>query len=98
MRTVVTVATVAPIATRPGWTLLHAGVAAAEAAPSGLTNRELREAPLFLVTLDARELGANQRPMHGPLLDFNHARLDRRSLDRLRDGLRRGFLACVTRQ
>jgi hypothetical protein len=95
MRTVVAVATVAAVPARPAWTLLHPGVAAPEAAPSGLTNRELREAPLFLVPFDPRELCTNQRPMYRSLFDFNHTRLDRNNLDRLRNRLGRGFIARV---
>jgi hypothetical protein len=96
MRTVAAIAAIAPVPAEPARTT---GVAAAEAAPAGLTNRELREAPLFLVPLDARELCTNQRPMHGPLFDFNHTRLDRDSVDRLRNRnrLRRGFIARVPR-
>jgi hypothetical protein len=93
MRTVVAVAGVAPVPARPAWTLLHPGIAATETAPSGLTNRELREAPLFLVPLDARELRTNQRPMHRSLFDFNGTGLDRGGVNRLRNGLRRGFVA-----
>jgi hypothetical protein len=101
MRAVVAVAPVPTVPARPArpaWTLLHPGVAATETAPSGLTNRELREAPLFLVPLDARELCANQRPMHRSLFDFNLTRLDRSRVgDWLRNGLSRGFVTRVPR-
>jgi hypothetical protein len=79
------------------WTLLRPAVAAAEATPPGLPNREIREAPLFLVSLDTGELRPNQRPMHRALFDFHHIGLGRSCGDRLRDGLRRGLVVRLPR-
>jgi hypothetical protein len=65
-----------PIAAAPSGTAaalrLRPRVTAAEAptAASGLAYRELRQAPLFLVSLDARELRTDQRTMDGTVFDI----------------------------
>jgi hypothetical protein len=49
----------------------HSRVAAAEMpAAASLTDGELRQPAFFLLPLDPRQLGANQRPVHRPLFEL----------------------------
>ena len=64
-----------PFVCRPGRCrhggAISSGIAAAEVAvAAALSNRELRQPALLLLTFDPRQLRADKRPMHGAFLDL----------------------------